>query len=131
MLLLDENILHRQQQLLRNWRVPVRQIGKELGYLGMPDEAILALLTQLRHPTFFTRDLDFYRRSLCHQRYCLVHLDVTPDEVAQYIRRFLRHPEYRTQAQRMGLVLQVGLAGIAGWRLHGGLAHTQLWSRRQ
>jgi hypothetical protein len=35
---LDENILESQRQLLRSWRVPVRQIGHELGHKGMQDE---------------------------------------------------------------------------------------------
>lgn len=34
---LDENILESQRQLLRGWRVPVRQIGHELAHKGLPD----------------------------------------------------------------------------------------------
>lgn len=41
-------------------------------------------------------DRDFSRPELCHLRYCLVYLDVKPDEAARYIRRFLRHKSFRT-----------------------------------
>ena len=63
---LDENILESQRQSLRGWRIAVRQIGHELGRKGMQDEEIIPFLLTLRQPTFFTRDLGFYSRQLCH-----------------------------------------------------------------
>ncbi|HXP63517.1 MAG TPA: hypothetical protein VN829_23640 [Dongiaceae bacterium] len=66
---LDENILESQRQLLRGWRVPVRQIGHELGHKGLQDEELVPFLLTLRRPTLFTRDLGFYDRALCHLRY--------------------------------------------------------------
>lgn len=68
---------------------------------------IIPLLHTLRRPTFFTRDHDFYKADLRHLRYCLVFLDVAFDEAAEFIRRFLRHTAFRTQAQRMGRVVRV------------------------
>jgi hypothetical protein len=42
--LLDENIPEHQRQLLRSWRIPVRQIGIDVGYKGISDDAIIVLL---------------------------------------------------------------------------------------
>jgi len=61
---------------------------------------------------------DYFRRSLCHARYCLVYLDVKRDESALFIRRFLRHQEFDTQAERMGAVVRISYTGLSVWRLH-------------
>jgi hypothetical protein len=84
----------------------------------MTDEQIIPLLQGMRRPTLFTRDADFYRRRLCHGRYCLVWLGVRAGEVAEYVRRFLRHPEFDTQAKRMGAVVAVAPSGLSVWRPH-------------
>ena len=103
--ILDENILESQRQILRSRRVPVCQIGHDVGRKGMKDNAIVPLLCSLRHPTFFTRDLGFYERDLCYARYCLVCMAVRKNEAAAFVRRLLRHPEFDTQAKRMGTVI--------------------------
>lgn len=72
MIILDENFPESQRQLLRGWREPLRQIGHEIGRKGMQDEEILPFLRHRRRTTFFTLDLGFYQRQLCHGRYCLV-----------------------------------------------------------
>jgi hypothetical protein len=118
MTILDENILESQRQLLRSWRLHSHQIGHEVGRSGMKDEAIIPLLHELGPVTFFTRDLGFYRRQLCHARYCLVCLDVGQYEVASFIRRFLRHPHFNTQAKRMGCVVRVSPMGLRVWQRH-------------
>ena len=82
MTILDENIPKPQRERLEGWRIAVRQIGVSVGRKGMLDEEIISLLQSLRHPTFFTRDDDFYDRRLCHSRYCLVYLAVEKSEVA-------------------------------------------------
>jgi hypothetical protein len=125
---LDENILASQRALLRRRRVPVRQIGIELGRKGTTDEEILSLLRELRRPTFSTRDGDFSNRHLCHERYCLVWLHVGPLEVAEYALRLLRHPQCNTQAKRMGCVIGVSPTGISVWRRHGGRVTVLRWS---
>ena len=118
---LDENIVVSQRKLLRSWKIHFRRIGGELGRLGMDDrEEIIPLLHSLRRPTFFTRDQDFYHPWLRHQGYCLVFLEIQPQETAQYIRRFLRHPMFRTQSQRMGKVVRIHEDGIRFWELGGG-----------
>jgi hypothetical protein len=34
---LDENIIDNQRRLLNSWRIPVRQVGYEVGRKGMKD----------------------------------------------------------------------------------------------
>jgi len=122
--LLDEDIDIHQWARLRQWKVHVRKIGIEIGRFGMKDQnEILPRLHRLRRPTFFTRDQDFYHPTLRHAGYCLVYLDVLPDEAAEYIRRFLRHRAFRTQAQRMGKVVRVRHRGLTYWQV--GQEHEQ------
>lgn len=116
--ILDENILESQRQLLQKRRVSFRQIGYEVGRKGMTDDEIIPFLHSLRQPTFFTIDHYFYNRSLCHARYSLVYLDVKQTEAATFVRRLLHHPEFDTQAKRMGTVIRASHTGLAVWRLH-------------
>lgn len=76
---LDENIPDGQRQLLGTWGIRVRQIGQEIGRLGMPDDEIVTLLQSLRRVTLFTRDRDFADPRLCHPAYCLVRLVCAED----------------------------------------------------
>lgn len=116
--LLDENIPEHQRQLLRSWRILVRQIGREVGRKGLPDDAIIPLLHHLTRPTFLTRDDGFYQRALCHPAYCLVYLAVGQYEVASFVRRFLQHPAFVTHAQRRGPVVRVSHTTLHLWRQH-------------
>ena len=116
--LLDENVPESQRVLLRSRRLALQQIGRDVGRSGMKDDEIIPLLHQLDKPTFFTLDSDFYDRQLCHNRYCLVHLDVEEDLVAEYIRRLLRHREFNTKAKRMGRIIRASVSGLAVWRAH-------------
>lgn len=118
MIILDENTPEGQRLLLRRKRVRARQIGYDIGRDGMKDEAIIPLLHQLDRPTFFTRDKDFCARRLCHDAYCLVHLDVRDVEIAEYARRVLRHKAFNTKAKRMGAVVRAGTDGLSVWRIH-------------
>jgi len=67
---------------------------------------------------FFTRDHGFYHPHLRHSAYCLVYLDVAFDEIADFIRHFLRHAAFRTQAQRMGKVVRAHHGGVSYWQAH-------------
>jgi len=115
---LDENIPENQRQLLRSWRIPVRQIGHEVGRSGAKDVAIIPLLHRLGSVTFFTRDLGFYDRRLCHAGYCIVVLAVGQYEAASLVRRVLRHPELATSARRLGKVIRASQSGLRFWVLH-------------
>jgi hypothetical protein len=118
--ILDENIPKNQRELLTSWHVAIRQIGYDVGRKGIQDDEIIPLLHQLRRPSFFTRDSDFFDRRLCHQRYCLVYMDVDKYEAALFVRRVLRHPEFDTQVKRMGAVIRVSHRGLAVYRLRTG-----------
>lgn len=49
---------------------------------------------------------------------CLVWLDVAQVETAVFVRRVLRHPQFNTEALRMGAVVHVTHSGLWIWRLH-------------
>jgi hypothetical protein len=66
----------------------------------MQDDAIVALLRQMRRPSFFSRDRDFFQKGLCSDKLCLAQLDVGPLQAADTIRRFLRHTDFKTWSQR-------------------------------
>ena len=113
---LDENIPEPQRQLLRSWRIPVRQIGQDLGRQGMQDrEQVVPLLHSLSRPVLLTRDLGFYDEQLRHPEYCIVCLAVGPNEAASYIRRLLRHSAFNSKRKRMGKVVRVNQIGIRAW----------------
>ena len=115
--ILDENIPEHQHHLLHGWRIRTQMIGADLSRKGIQDEQIIPLLHSLNKPTFFTRDKGFYRRDLCHARYCLVCLEVNRSEVALFVRRFLRHAHFKTRDQRMGSVVRLSSAGIQLWQV--------------
>jgi len=116
--ILDENVPESQRTLLRSMRVALRQIGQDVGRKGMKDDEIIPLLHRLDRPTSFTLDGDFYDRRLCHEGYCLVHLDVDEEVAATHVRRVLRHPNLNTKAKRMGRVIRVLPTALAVWHIH-------------
>ncbi len=116
--ILDENIIEPQRDLLRKWGVAVRQIGYEVAWLGIKDDGIIPVLHQLHHTTLFTRDVNFYKRELRYANYCVVFLAVREYETAAYVRRVLRHPDFNTEAKRMGTVIRAEPSGVTVWRLH-------------
>jgi hypothetical protein len=114
--LLDENIRDDQRALLRQWRIPFRQIGKEISRSGLEDENVIPLLHRLHRATLFTRDKDFFKQRLCHDAYGLVHLHVVDIEAAEFIRWFLKHSAFDTQTKRLGIVARVRASGVQFWR---------------
>ena len=116
MLVLDENVFESQHAQLRRRRFHLCQIGRDIGRKGMKDDEIIPLLRSVRRPTFVSRDSDFFEKTLCNDRMCLVYLDVRPLEVAEYTRRLLRHPQFKAWSQRKGCVVRVAASGISAWR---------------
>jgi hypothetical protein len=116
--ILDENIPRPQRELLEGWRIPVKQIGFNVGRRGMQDEEIIPFLVKQRRPTFFTRDDDFYGRRLCHARYGIVYLAVHISEAAIFVRRLLRHQEFNAYSKRVGRVVRVSSGGISFWQIN-------------
>ena len=116
MIILDHNIPEDQAQQLRRRRIHFRQIGFEVGRPEWDDQQeILRFLHATKQITFFTRDLGFFRARLCHTNYCLVVLSVPVLETAYYIRKVLRHPDFKTRAKRNGKVMKVSTERITLW----------------
>lgn len=118
MIIIDENFPDSQRQLLQGWRISFKQIAFEIGREGLQDDEIIPLLHQLKRPTFFTLDDDFFGSKLCHAEYCLIYLDVAQYESATFIRRTLRHNDFDTKAKRMGNVIRVSHKGLTVWKLN-------------
>src|SRR5262245_47161099 len=115
--LLDENVPKKECEILRRGRIRFQKIGEGEGRTSMTAEDIIPHLHQLRAVTFFTLDVDYYHRRLCHEPYCLVFLDVDDEYTASTIRRFLRHRQFRTWAQRKGKVIRITPSGMHVWQL--------------
>ena len=45
---MDENVRDDQRVLLRQWRIPFRQVGKEISSAGIHDDHLLSLLHELK-----------------------------------------------------------------------------------
>jgi hypothetical protein len=58
-------------------------------------------MKNVQQPANFTRDRDFYDRRLCHAQYCLIYLAIQKQEVAIFVRRFLRHKTFNPLAKRL------------------------------
>ena len=125
---LDENIVAQQCQQLEQWRIPFRQIGRHLSRKGVLDENLIPLLHRLPQPTFFTHDDDFFKASLCHSHYALIHLDVADKETAEFVRRFLKHAAFDTQAKRLGIVARVRSGGVQFWRKGRSTLQSMKWT---
>jgi hypothetical protein len=117
MIVLDENMEESLRDRLGNLGMRIRQIGVDLAPKGIKDDNVIPLLHQLRSPTFFTQDSHYWDRRLCHLRYCLVYLDVWPQDAAKLIRAFLRQAQFETWNQRRGCVVRATKRRLAIWRL--------------
>jgi hypothetical protein len=104
--------------VLEAWRIPARQIGFDWGKKGLQDNEIVIALRRLNKATLFTRDVGFYRPEVRHLAYCIVVMKVGPNETAQFVRRFLKHPDFNSRAKRMGQIVRLSAASIASWRIH-------------
>jgi hypothetical protein len=75
------------------------------------DEAMPAVLQQVKQPTFVTTNVfDFWRRVAAHPQYCIVCFPLPNErlnELPQRLRQLLRLPEFKTKAARMGKVILV------------------------
>ncbi|MBI2266722.1 MAG: hypothetical protein HYU64_16435 [Armatimonadetes bacterium] len=105
----------------------MRHLGRDCGRQGLKDEAIIPLLHQLAPVTFFTRDLGFYRRTLCHPEYCLVCLAVGQYETASFIRRFMKCPGFKSRSERMGKVVRVTHTGLQTWNFNADSERRSAW----
>jgi hypothetical protein len=127
-IVLDHNISEDQAQLLRRRRIHFQQIGFEVGRPEWDDQQeILRFLHAKKQPTFFTRDLGFFRAPLRHANYCIVALTVPVLETARYISKLLRHPHFNTKAKRSGKVIRISTTNINSWQLGRHRQRTVRW----
>jgi hypothetical protein len=103
--------------MLEAWRIPARQIGFDWSKKGLQDDEIVVELRRLNKATLFTRDVGFYRPGVRHLAYCVVVMKVGQSEVAQFIRRFLKHPDFNSRVKRMGRIIRVSPAAIVSWKI--------------
>ena len=116
MIILDHNVTADQVAQLRRWKIHFAQVGVEVGHPEWDDQQeILRYLHRAKAATFFTRDDDFFRARLCHANYCLVFIDAAIPETASFIRRFLRHPAFKTKAKRCGKVVKLLPRKVSWW----------------
>lgn len=128
MIILDHNIAQDQVEQLRLWRIHFKQIGYEVGRPEWEDQQeILRYLHQAKKATFFTRDLGFFRRRLCHSNYSLVVITGPVLETASLIRRFLRHTRFKTKAKRVGKVVMLSKGSISFWDIEQEQRHNLHW----
>jgi hypothetical protein len=112
---LDELFDEAVYEQLKARRLAIEKVGAGFGTTGWLDDHILQAL-QGSGKTFHTRDHGFYHRSHVHSSYCIVYHDVPLAEMAAYIRRFLRHPQFNTHAKRLGKVIRVTRQRIEFWQ---------------
>ena len=115
MILLDEQVRSDQRVLLTRFGIAFRQIGKDIAPSGIKDENIIPFLLTLKSPTLFTHDRGFFQQRLTHSGYCLALLSESDIEAAVYIRKFLRHPRFNTNAKRMGVVARAHSEAVHFW----------------
>ena len=128
MIILDHNITEDQADLLRKWKIRFRKIGVEVGRPEWEDrQEILRYLHQAKQATFFSRDFDFFNAELCHSNYALVTIAAPNKETASFIRRFLRHPKFKTKATRCGKVIRLSSRVISWWEIGNEQQQDMIW----
>jgi hypothetical protein len=96
----------------------VAQVGVNWGEAGWLDvEQILPHLHRSK-ATFHTLDVGFFKRRYAHRDYCLVYYDVPEAKLADWVLRFVRHPQFNTHAKRLGRVVKVTPLKMACWEIH-------------
>ncbi|MBN1105652.1 MAG: hypothetical protein JXL84_19745 [Deltaproteobacteria bacterium] len=94
------------------------------------DERVPVLLRQLRHPTFVTIDMGFWRKGLRDIRYSILcfHLSNNEqDKLPDLLRALLRLTEFRSKNIRMGKVARVAMGRVDYWQLGDESLHKLPW----
>lgn len=82
------------------------------------DDRVPEILRALKTPTFVTIDHGFWKRRLCHHRYCILVfalLTTEQQQLPRLMRRLFRLPEFRTRAARMNKVARVSDEVVTFW----------------
>lgn len=111
MIVLDESIYDERlaTSILRWYPGTVTSIVKLRPSTLVKDEAIPMLLRRVSQPTFLTINVDdFWLKVAAQPSYCIVAVPLRQHEslfAADWLRRCLRLPQFRTKASRMGKVI--------------------------
>ena len=133
MIVLDEQLqgLGPEEAIARWYRGAVLIVKKLRPGRVIKDEAIPALLRQLKQPTFITIDyMDFWRRVPADNAYCIVCPELPTeqvDEIPVRLRQLLRLPEFKTKRARMGKVVLARERRLQYYSPHEKLVHILRW----
>jgi hypothetical protein len=133
MIVLDEQLqgLGLEEAVARWYRGAVFVVNKLRPARVIKDEAIPALLRQLKQPTFVTIDyMDFWRRIPADNAFCIVCLELSTervDDIPVRLRQLLRLPEFKTKKARMGKVVLVRETRLQYYSQHEKLVHILRW----
>jgi hypothetical protein len=112
MIVLDEQLLGRglESEIAAWYRGSVCFIHELRPQTVVKDDVIPTLLRTQRQPTFVTiNDHDFWRKVEADARFCVICFDFSDSEAGKIppiLKRLLRHPDFKTKAQRMGCVVR-------------------------
>lgn len=113
MIVLDEQLLGRglEQSIPAWYRGKVTFITDLRPGTVIKDEAIPAILIRESNALFVTiNETDFWRKIAISYRFSIVCVPLADSDVPQIdplLRRLLRHPQFRTKAQRSGHVIRL------------------------
>ena len=133
MIVLDEQLqgLGLEEAVARWYHGAVIVVKKLRPGMVIKDEAIPALLRQLKQPTFVTIDyMDFWRRIPADNAFCIVCLELPTervDAIPVRLRQLLRLPEFKTKKARMGKVVLVRETRLQYYSQHEKLVHILRW----
>ena len=83
-----------------------------MGEKGVLDEAIITLLVKNKDFILFTRDKGFYNPKNTGKGFSFAVLFINQNDVASFIRRFLKHSQFNTHAKRNENVFHISHSGI-------------------
>ena len=133
MIVLDEQLqgLGLEEAVARWYRGAVFVVKKLRPGRVIKDEAIPALLRQLKQPTFVTIDyMDFWRRIPADNAFCIVCLELPTervDDIPVRLRQLLGLPEFKTKKARMGKVVLVRETRLQYYSQPEKLVHILRW----
>ncbi|HEY3739539.1 MAG TPA: hypothetical protein VGL53_06830 [Bryobacteraceae bacterium] len=95
------------------------KIGVDYLEKSTQDDQLALHLRGARRITFFSLDRDFFikRWTYGHANCSIVFVDAAPKRFAAIVDRFLRHPSFRTHADRMGSVFKLNEDFIVCWNV--------------
>src|SRR5262245_21941540 len=133
MIVLDEQLLGRGLEVeIATWyRGTVCFIHELRPQTVVKDDAVPVLLRLQRQPTFVTiNDHHFWRKVEADAQYCIVCFAFSDAEaklISPILKRLLRHPNFKTKAQRMGCVIRYTKVSVSYYTRNDRTVRTVAW----